>query len=298
MYMQFEINSTITAYEPYKETIVYLPNITLCSLPNGTKDEINLAQGNVIIRTKEKVLQATDINRITSATNVDYVWIKKPNDFAFHGSVAEAGDSAFILEGYTNFSGGEYDDANKVGQVASSAQSINFYLITAKGAYATLQEAQTALAGLQLIYQLATPVEIPVQVSGTLVGYSSGTVYWEPMVADAGVYAGKMDILNTSLPIKRIEKLSKVDYATGVEYELDPAQAVISADKLSFTHPSLSNGDIVFFIYEYNNETTIPEMAVQYYDSRYVVKDTETGKFYKWNIVVANGQPSIELVEV
>src|SRR5690606_8599807 len=74
-----------------------------------------------------------------------------------------------------------------------------------------------------LIYQLATPVEIPVQVSGTLVGYSSGTVYWEPMVADAGVYAGKMDILNTSLPIKRIEKLSKVDYATGVEYELDPA---------------------------------------------------------------------------
>ena len=164
----------------------------------------------------------------------------------------------------------------------------------------TLEETQEWFRqnDVKLIYQLATPVEIPVQVSGTLVGYSSGTVYWEPMVADAGVYAGKMDILNTSLPIKRIEKLSKVDYATGVEYELDPAQAVISADKLSFTHPSLSNGDIVFFIYEYNNETTIPEMAVQYYDSRYVVKDTETGKFYKWNIVVANGQPSIELVEV
>jgi len=40
--------------------------------------------------------------------------------------------------------------------------------------------------------------------------------------------------------------------------------------------------------YECRNQPRVkPE--VEFYDSRYVVKDTETGKFYKWNIVVANG---------
>jgi hypothetical protein len=135
-------------------------------------------------------------------------------------------------------------------------------------------------------------------VSGTLVGYPSGTVYLEPFVPDAGVYTDKMEVLHKDLPIKSIEKIGKVDYTTGLEYELDPTQAVISSDGLSFTHPALANGDIVFFIYEYSKESTIPEMTVEYYDSRFVVKDSVTGKFYHWNLVVANGQWDIQLTEV
>jgi hypothetical protein len=149
-----------------------------------------------------------------------------------------------------------------------------------------------------LTYQLATPIEIPIQTSGSLVSYPSGTVYIEPYVADAGIYADKMTVLHQDLPIKALEKLSKIDFMTGLETELDVSDAVIAEDKLSFTHPGLDYGDIVFFEYQYDRESTIPEMEVEYYDSRYVIKDSVTGKIYKWQITVANGVPSIELTEV
>lgn len=149
-----------------------------------------------------------------------------------------------------------------------------------------------------LIYQLAEPEIIPIQVSGSLTSHPNGTVFIEPIVADAGVYTDKIEVLHDDLPIKAIEKVSKVDFMTGVETELDISQAEISEDKLSFTHPDLSEGDIVFFEYEYDVESTEGETEVEYYDSRYVVKDDVTGKFYKWNVKVSNGTPTIEVVEV
>ncbi len=131
---------------------------------------------------------------------------------------------------------------------------------------------------IRLIYQLAEPVEIPVQVSGSIVSYPNGTVYIERILPDAGVYTDKITILHQDAPIKRLDRLSKVDFYTGVETELDVIEAVIAEDKLSFTHPELNAGDIVFFEYEYDVEST--------------------DKFYKWNVTVADGVPSIELVEV
>jgi len=151
---------------------------------------------------------------------------------------------------------------------------------------------------LTLIYQLAEPVEIPIEVSGNIVSYPSGTIYIEHAVPDAGIYTDKMSVLHQDLPIKALEKLSKIDFMTGLETELDVSDAVIAEDKLSFTHPDLVDGDIVFFVYEYDRESTEGETEIEYYDSRYVIKDSVTGKFYKWHIAVAEGVPSIELVEV
>ncbi len=149
-----------------------------------------------------------------------------------------------------------------------------------------------------LTYQLAEPIVTPIQVSGTLVSYPSGTVYIEPYVADAGIYTDKVEVLYSDLLIKALEKISKVDFDTGLETELDITEAVIAEDKLSFTHPDLVDGDIVFFTYEYDRESTEGETEIEYYDSRYVIKDSVTGKFYKWHIAVADGVPSIELTEV
>ena len=247
MYMQFEINSTITAYEPYKETIVYLPNITLCSLPNGTKDEINVTDRKLIKRIGEK-------SNIANGMVIDFA------------DMAE---------------GGTYYAWNDDGETEAGVKGDTLGI-----------DATT------LIYQLATPLEIPIQVSGTLVSYPSGTVYVEPFVVDAGLYNNGITVLHQDLPIKSIEKISKIDYETGIEYELDKSKVVINTDKLSLTHPDLQNGDIVFFIYEYDKESTIPEIEVEFYDSRYVVKDSATGKFYKWSITVTNGTPSIQLTEV
>ena len=152
-----------------------------------------------------------------------------------------------------------------------------------------------------LNYQLATPIEKPIQVSGSLVSYPSGTVYIEPFVTDAGIYTDKMEVLYSDLPIKALEKISKVDFNTGLETELDITAAVIAEDKLSFTHPNLTSGDIVFFVYEHGAEGTIPETEISYYDSRYVIKG-EDDKFYQWEIeaklVEGVITPSIKLVEV
>ena len=145
---------------------------------------------------------------------------------------------------------------------------------------------------------LETPIITPANVSGTLLSYPSGTVYVEPVVADAGLYTDKMTILHSDLPIASIEKVSKVDFTTGKETELNVSQCVIAGDKKSFTHPSLVANDIVFFTYFHSVEGTLGETEITYYDSRHTIKDTANNKFYQWKISSTNGIPSIALVEV
>lgn len=252
---QLEKGNQATPYEPYIESTQYITakdeegNIAeLRSLPNGTKDEVDVTGGKVTQRigVKTSVPSGTVINYADMATGGQFV---------------------------------AYDADGQVVQTGIKGDTLT--------ADAT-----------QLNYQLATPIEMPIQTSGSLVSYPSGTVYIEPYVADAGIYTDKMSVLHQDLPIKAIEKLSKVDFITGLETELDVSETVIAADKLSFTHPDLEAGDIVFFVYEYDRESTVGETEIEYYDSRYVIKDSVTGKFYKWHIAVAEGVPSIELVEV
>jgi hypothetical protein len=231
-----------------QESTQYLPNVgELRSLPNGTKDEINVTDRKLIKRIGEK-------SNIANGMVIDFA------------DMAE---------------GGTYYAWNEDGETETGIKGDTLGI-----------DATT------LTYQLAEPVEIPIEVSGTLLSHPSGTVYIEPVVADAGVYTDKMEVLHQDLPIKAIENVSKVDFLTGVETELDIDGIVIAEDKFSFTHPDLVAGDIVFFEYEYDVESTQGEAEVEYYDSRYTIKDSVTDKFYKWNVTVADGVPSIELVEV
>ena len=149
-----------------------------------------------------------------------------------------------------------------------------------------------------LTYQLAEPEIMPVQVSGNIVSNPSGTVYFEKAQPDASVYNNKITIFEQELNIDYIDKLYKIDYQTGVKTEIDASKAVIAEDKKSFTHPDLVNGDMVFFEYFYRNETTEGNATVEFYDSRYTIKDKSTDKYYQWDIEVDNGVPSIKLKEV
>lgn len=287
-----------------QQSEIYIPNIgELRSLPNGVKDEVNvIVEGKHTKRVSDPVsVSGTMFASLDTTTyvNVDVVKTTAFSD-AMAGTTSKDGMTRLYDKNGAELSEvaqTDIDNAASVGKYYWHTDK-TLWIIVAKGAYADITAARTGLGTMTLIYQLATPIEIPIQTSGSLVSYPSGTVYIEPFVADAGIYVDKMEVLHSDLPIKALEKISKVDFDTGLETELDITAAVIAEDKLSFTHPDLTSGDIVFFVYEHGAEGTIPETEISYYDSRYVIKDSVTGKFYKWHIAVADGVPSIELVEV
>lgn len=293
--VQVEEGSTATEYEPYKESTVYINGaVELRSLPNGVKDEIRVSGGKaeLVKRVSDKVVLngseswlihksirdmfvMTDNSLNSKATNDNIVYCDKLTSTSHYPSI----DKGISMGGITN--------PNRLFIKMSD------YLDDLVGFKAWLQANP-----ITLTYQLAQPEVIPIQSSGTLVGHPSGTVYVEPVVANAGLYTDEgIGVTHTDLPIDYVETVYKID-ESGVQHELDPSEAVIATDKLSFTHPSLVRDDIVFFTYFHNLESTIGETTIEYYDSRYTIKDKTTGKFYKWNVVVDNGVASIELVEV
>jgi len=286
----------------------------LRSLPNGVKDEVNVADGKLIKRVSDEFtlpMSGWTFYSINEQGFVILLYYTTLPNFArqiygeFIPTTGMVVNNSNLPAYTTTSSTAIRANANTECIATGYNTGTNLYIVVHLDNYNKTQDNAGANAwvnenmqGVTLTYQLATPIEIPIQTSGSLVSYPSGTVYIEPFVADAGIYTDKMSVLHQDLPIKALEKISKVDFETGVETELDPAQAIIAADKLSFTHPDLEAGDIVFFVYEYDRESTVGETEIEYYDSRYVIKDSVTGKFYKWHIVVADGVPSIELVEV
>lgn len=301
--IQIERGSVNTPYEPYTESNAYVivtdqntgEILEARSLPNGTKDEIRVSEGKFIKKIKPYTLTQDEVDTIVTGNNVQAILFKQ-NSILFSDAVSSV--SAYSILNYPIGAGGSWDDELNINAAKIGTDRIR--LLFAKGTFATKLDAQTWVQAnpITLNYQLAEPIEIPVQVSGSIVSYPNGTIYIERILPDAGVYTDKITILHQGAPIKRLDRLSKVDFYTGVETELDVSEAVIAEDKLSFTHPDLSEGDIVFFEYEYDVESTEGETEVEYYDSRYVVKDDVTGKFYKWNVKVSNGTPIIEVVEV
>lgn len=267
------------------------------SLPNGTKDEFSAVTGEQTQRIKQYVLQASDVFGMnTSYTELDFARINKPSDSAMYGQFASS-DNTAVLDQYPALTGViDYNSSDMLGKASFKAESTRFWVGFSKDT--TLEQAKIALAGTTLTYQLAVPVVTQVSQPQSLISYPSGTVYAEPIIADAGLYTDKMTILNTDAPIKRLDRLSVVDFLTGVETQLDVSQAVIAVDELSFTHPEIEEGAIVFFEYEYEYDGTQPEIEAEYYDSRYVLKDSVTGKYYKVVPTVANGVLTNGLVEV
>jgi len=143
---------------------------------------------------------------------------------------------------------------------------------------------------------LATPVISPISYGGILNSAENGTVYHEPVIADAGVYGTNMPILLTDYPISALEEILK--HENGVDTYLDVSTAVIAGDKLSFTHPSLQSGDLVLFTYAFDKESTNGNITATFYDSNVVKIDTVTGKAYRINEVVTNGVLTRTLTEV
>jgi hypothetical protein len=139
-----------------------------------------------------------------------------------------------------------------------------------KGTYASLAEAQTALAGTKILYQLATPIETEILALGNAQALGSGTVYIDDIMADSNLYTHRYDIENTAYPIKSIDRIVKIN-PDGSQTELAVASAVVASGGLSFTHPSLVANDIVWVSYYYDLANTFKSNTfVTYYDNPFI----------------------------
>lgn len=205
--IQIEEGTTATAYEPYKETVAYLPNITLRSLPNNVKDEINVTDRKLIKRIGEK-------SNIANGMEIDFA------------DMAE---------------GGTYYAWNDDGETETGIKGDTLGI-----------DATT------LIYQLAEPIEIPIEAEGTLEGYPGGTVYIEPYIADTFQYNSGI-----TLP-KPVTQIDKIKGFVDNWKELSNSYT-LSPDGLTLTIDGITNGQYIKVYAPIKpEESTIPTTAMQF----------------------------------
>ncbi len=310
-----DVGGVITNFEPtgrvrsvdkngLNPTALYLTAPELRS--NGTvKDEIRKgANGYELVKRisdDKQITSAMVISLTTTLTNVDLVLLNIKGTF----------DNVKAIDGYLGWikikgsfevTIANRDNVSSVGgfNVGTGSQAGNVYFIVAKNKYADVNAVKAGLisdyALSTLYYELATPVITPISYGGILSSAENGTVYHEPVIADAGVYSTNMPILLTDYPISAIEEIIK--HENGVDTYLNVATAVVAPDGLSFTHPDLTEGDLVLFTYAFDKESTNGNITATFYDSNVVKIDTVTGKAYKITDVVTNGVLTRTLTEV
>lgn len=161
------------------------------------------------------------------------------------------------------------------------------YIIVAKGDYADIAAARTGLDVTSLNYQLAEPVVTPIQVIGNLVSYPSGTVYFDPVVADVDFYGE--GVVVDGVTFSSIDKVTKIDFETGTEEDVTDT-CTLNANNNGFTSTALSANDLCWFELAIDPSTTTQgEKSFGYYDSRYVVIDDVTGTAYRYKASVSDG---------
>jgi hypothetical protein len=254
---QLEVGSTATAYKPYQSSEMYLQsNANRNRVPNGVRDTIEQRNGKAIAikRVQEYTLQASDIYELTSGTFISRVRINTTNLVGNNMAVVDTNGTNAFTNKTTPRMNVTFDSVDNIWK---HWNDINIFNISFPvGTYANLAAAQTALAGTKILYQLATPIETEIVSSGQLLGVSGGTILVENAVAFGSIYTDKLTITNTAVPIATLESIVKLNL-DGTRTYLNPATAVVASGGLSFTHASLTSGDIVLITYFYASTNTL-----------------------------------------
>jgi hypothetical protein len=134
----------------------------ITALPNGVK-YYEVSGGNVVQRVQERVLLSSDISSIfTGLTNVNQVRIDLLNALSVSGNTITG---TVYFKGLTEISKLNRDNVASIETFFTENQYIDY--LVSKSTYTTLAQAQTALTGTQILYQLATPITIVSGVSIT-----------------------------------------------------------------------------------------------------------------------------------
>jgi hypothetical protein len=295
--LQLEQGTVATTYEPFRSSSMYLDSGEVgYSLPNSTKDTIEFRQGQAyyVQRVKKYTLQASDIVAISNQTNTQLVRIA-----LLEG--AKITTNQAVIDGYAYIS--DKIELTVTQALTGTYNDVGYYLsdtlyyatlVYDLGTYATLSEAQADLAGTDIYYQLATPIETPISVIGNAMAYPNGTFLIEDVVRRSGVYSSGITVDKAISELDNIYKLND----DGSSTKLDVSGATVAGDGLSFTHISLSNGDFVWFDYYYQGTNVKGLSTVYYYGDKMIVADTTTGTVYKIIFTIDNGVITVDKVAV
>jgi len=250
----------------------------LRSLPNGTKDEVNVTTGVKTQRNGEFVFDGSEnYDQVIAQTYsyrlriTDWVTINNAINNKVNSGVGYAEDGNYMITPSLS------PDIDWKNIVIGGSQALNNLYIHIPFSYvdnlsgkpsgtSTLDDVKNYLNQypITLIYQLASPIitQIPAQL---LTAGANYTVYWLPHIRETKLYNSGLAIEDTDLPIEELISVTKINKETLERTDIDIASCTVAADALSFTSTELNNNDMVEIVYEYDSAlTTVPEIVVEY----------------------------------
>jgi len=273
--IQLEQGSTATTYVPYTSTEMYLqPNQQLNRVPNGVKDTIEYRNGK-FYHVKRVHL---DFNNILRGVT----WIKSneyTNTIGVYFDVAILGigvtannatlriDNTYITrDSYANVTNNDVLAYGISDTLSPNRFYVRFNKATIGGNLASHVYAYLQTVDVEILYQLATPIETEITSIGQLLGGDRYTVYVDSNIIQpqATVYTTNAVIKDSDYPISALDTI--IRWRDGVKTTLATSGATIAGDGLSFTHTDLTSGDIVIFTYYYaNDNSVVGNTVIKYY---------------------------------
>jgi len=204
--LQIAAEASPSTYAPHADTSSYIPTSSNgCTNVNGVKTSIDLNAGTKTEPNSVKVLQASDIESMTtSRSNLDWANIAKPSGSAMLGNTLSG---IMILAGYSETV--TDDDAGNIGKFTSHIGLTYWQVGFAKGT--TLAAAQAALTGVSFGYQLSVPVVTHIDGMGQLMSEPNGLVVVEPAVKfESRPVVGLLTIPNGWNAISAVESIRQI----------------------------------------------------------------------------------------
>lgn len=242
---QLERGTAATPYEPYTESNAYIVAkkdnkiVILRSLPNGVSDRI-YRKDNGEWEVEKNVSESLANNFFIEfhvATNNYY------------------GITIYLPQGVVNFkinnyygiqfsNSSDYIDYDGLSFMYWNKADVWVRLKVPKSAFTSvfnLEEAKQWLEqnNITLTYQLATPVEIPIDVEGSLECYPGGTIIVEPYIADKFLYNNGIDLPK---PVSQIDIIKGIVDDKWVELSNN---YTLSEDGKTLTIDGIENGQYV-----------------------------------------------------
>lgn len=265
--IQLEEGVSVTNYEEYKETVQYISAkdsqgnlIELRSLPNGVKDAINTQKYKLIKRVSNEVIinGSSSFSQSWFSDSIEGIYLCPILNWATNNNAAQNGRNDVIATSsdgnYQNY--GDYESNKKCIYFKNG----HLYLgiekskVDAMSGSSTFEKFINYLNQypITLIYQLASPVEIPVTIDGVLQAFEDGSIYIEPYLKEEFSITGTS--INLPIPISAIDKIEILQNNVWTE-----ATGTLSSDGKTITVST--SGKYRVFGPIFASESLIPEVT-------------------------------------